>query len=97
VLAVIAFIALSGVALVLIAPAGERSGAWWALIAVKAGLLGVALGVFAHVSWRLWPARLFAGPDELPAVRARFRVASVALIGLVAAGTVLRVAAGALR
>jgi putative copper export protein len=64
VLAVIAFIALSGVALVLIAPAGERSGAWWALIAVKAGLLGVALGVFAHVSWRLWPARLFAGPDE---------------------------------
>ena len=97
VLAVIALLAISGAALVLAAPAGERTGGWWALIVVKVGLLGVALGVFAHVSWRLWPARLFTSDDELPLVRARFRRAAVTLMALVAAGIVLGVAAGALR
>jgi hypothetical protein len=97
VLAVMAVLAISGAVLVLAAPEGERSGGWWALIAVKAVLLAVALAVFAHVSWRLWPARLFAGDEELPGVRRRFRFAAIALIGLVATGTVLGVAASALR
>ena len=97
VLAVIVLLALSGAALVLLAPAGDRSDVWWALIAAKTALLVVALVVFARVSWRLWPARLFASEDELPAVRRRFRAAAIALIALVAAGTLLGVAAGALR
>jgi hypothetical protein len=96
VLALIAALAASGVALALVAP-GDRSGGWWALIAAKAGVLALALGVFARVSWRLWAARLFATGDELPAVRRRFRRAAIVLIVLVAAGTVLGVAADALR
>ena len=97
VLAVVALLALSGVALVLLAPEGERTGGWWALIAVKAALLASALAVFAYVSWRLWPARLFAGAEELPAVQRRFRAAAAALIALVAAGTLLGVTADSLR
>jgi uncharacterized membrane protein len=97
VLALIAALAASGVALTRVAPAVDRSGGWWALIAAKAGVLALALGVFAQVSWRLWPARLFATGDELPAVRRRFRRAAIVLIVLVAAGTVLGVAADALR
>ena len=99
VLAVCAVLALSGAGLVVLelADAGGRPPLWIALVAAKAVLLAVAVGLFAHVSWRLLPARLFALPDELPALRARFRAVAVALTAVVAAGLVLGAVADALR
>lgn len=88
VLAAVAVLAGSGAVLVADA-AASRDTAWWVLVAVKALLLAVALGLFAHVSWRLWPARLFAAADELPALRRRFRVAAYVLTSLVAVEVVL--------
>src|SRR3954471_21741298 len=66
VLALIGLLAASGAGLVAVEIAGARDpGALWAvLVAVKAVLLMAATTVFAHVSWRLWPARLFALPAE---------------------------------
>ena len=95
VLAMVAALALSGAGLALVED--DPPGGWWALVALKTSLLLVALAIFAWVSWRLWPARLFAGADELPDVRRRFRLAAYSLTGLVAAEVVLGVAADALR
>ncbi|NHC44455.1 hypothetical protein [Motilibacter aurantiacus] len=81
----------TGAGLVLLERDG-RSGAWWALVAVKATLLLVAAGVFVRVSWRMWPRRLFATPDEVPRHRADFTRAGAALIGLTGTATVLGVA-----
>ncbi len=38
---------------------------------------------FAHISWRMWPARLFALPGELPDHRRRFRVVALTLTAMV--------------
>jgi len=96
VLAVIAVIALSGGALAALGGEEGRSDGWWALVAAKGAILAAALAVFAWVSWRLWPARIFAAPAELAAIRKRFAIAASALTALVAAGTILGVAARAL-
>lgn len=67
---------------------GPGDGLWQALVAIKAGLLVANAAVFAYVSWVLWPARLFALPAELPALRrrqTRLRVASLVLLGASAA------------
>ena len=53
--------------------------------------------MFAHVSWQLWPERLFAKPEELPGVRRRFRRSALTLTVLIGAGLVLGAAADALR
>lgn len=90
VLGVMAVVLLSGVVLVAAQADGQTAG-WWALVGVKTGLLAVALGLFANVSWRLWPARLFAAPEELPALRRRFRLAAYVLAGLVGVEVVLGV------
>jgi hypothetical protein len=39
--------------------------------------------VFAHVSWRHWPTRVFALPAELAGFRRRLRVQAVAMLALV--------------
>ena len=93
VLALIAVIAISGGALAAIGGDGGRSEGWWALVAIKGGVLVAALAVFAWVTWRLWPARIFSGPGEREAVRRRFAAAAATLLGLVAIGTLLGVAA----
>jgi uncharacterized membrane protein len=97
VLAVIAVLALSGGALVLVGADEGRDDAWWALIGLKVALLALATAVFARVSWRLWPQRLFAGPDELPGVRRRFLRAAYVLTAAVAVAIVAGVAAAAVR
>lgn len=91
VLAAIATLAATGAVLVALAP--HRSPGWWALIAVKLGVLLLALALFARVSWRLWPRRLFATDEELPALRRSFRRVAVALTVLVAVEVALGVAA----
>ena len=92
VLAAVALLAASGAGLVA-AEDGARATGWWTLIALKAAGLCAAAGLFAHVSWRLWPARLFAGSDELEAQRRRFTRSAAALTAIVALEFVLGAAA----
>jgi hypothetical protein len=80
---------ISGIALVVRRATGADGGdaavsaAWWAAVTVKAVLLAGATGLFWWVSWRGWPRRVFALPDELPALRRRFRGVALTMAGLV--------------
>lgn len=53
---------------------------WSWLIAAKIFLLLISLALFLYVSFALWPLRVFAREDELPAVRRRFWIVGVAMI-----------------
>src|SRR3954447_20911719 len=99
VLALIALLAASGAGLVAVEVSGadDPGALWTVLAAVKAVLLVAAAALFAHVSWRQWPARLFALPAELEALQARFRASALALSALVAAAFALGAVAGAIR
>lgn len=55
----------------------------------KAVLLAAASALFWWVSWRGWPRRVFALPDELPALQRRFRAAALAMLALVGAAFAL--------
>lgn len=92
VIGVMALLAVSGGALVAVEGWDHPAG-WQAAIVAKAGLLIAAAAVFAWVSWRLWPARIFALPDEVAGWQRRFRLVGAVLIGLVGAEFVLGVAA----
>jgi hypothetical protein len=97
VVALIVTLVGSGIGLAALA-AGDRGdraadGWWWALIAVKGALAIVAAACFWWVSWRGWPARVFALPAELPALQRRFRRVALVMTGLVGAAFVLGVVA----
>lgn len=89
----------SGVALTVMRAASMRSmgSAWDAIVVVKVALLGVSLALFCHVSWVLWPRRVFASAAELPAIRRRFRAVGVVMIACNAINMGLGILAGALR
>ena len=90
VFAMCAALAASGLGLVAVAYAsGRPGGGWLALMAAKTVVLAAALAVFSHVTWRLWPRRVFALPDELPALQSRFRAAAVTMLALVGAAFVV--------
>ncbi|MBB4931355.1 Flp pilus assembly protein TadB [Lipingzhangella halophila] len=74
---------LSGIGLV--AAHGGGSYGWWAGVAVKALLLTTATALFWWVSWRGWPRRVFALPEELPALRRKFDAIAAAMLALVGA------------
>jgi hypothetical protein len=95
VLGAVALLAASGAGLV-VAEDGARAAGWWTLVGLKAAGLCVAAGLFAHLSWRLWPARLFARPDELETHRRRFTRLAAALTAIVALEFVLGAAAAEL-
>jgi uncharacterized membrane protein len=102
VLALAALLALSGAGLTATELTdGESPGdAWTALVATKAALLTIAVALFGHVSWRLWPARLHAhmtGSDELGRIQARFRIIALALTALIACGLIVGVVADSVR
>lgn len=92
VLALIAALALTGLALAGLRGPGA-SWTWTALVVAKAALTVAAAGVFAWVSWRLWPQRLFASGEKLPVVHRRFALAATALLALAGAAFVLGVVA----
>lgn len=94
VVAMIGVLAATGVVLVVADPQARTR---LPLYAVKAGLLLAATLVFAHVSWRLWPRRLFALAEERPALLGRFQRAAYTLVVLVGAAFALGVAAAHLR
>ena len=90
----------AGMTAIELSEADSPSGAWIVLVVAKAALLGAAVAIFAYVSWRLWPRRLLAnmtGSPELGEIQARFRLISVMLTGLVAAGLVAGAIADAVR
>ncbi|MBZ5714255.1 hypothetical protein [Nannocystis pusilla] len=95
VLAGIAAIVASGVALALAHRATPAPWSW--LVAVKVALLLISLALFLHVSFTLWPRRVFAREDELPAVRRRFWWIGVVMIVCNAANMGLGVLARVLR
>ncbi|MGN9845875.1 hypothetical protein ACTMTI_47930 [Nonomuraea sp. H19] len=74
----IGFLALSGLALGLAVPA---------VLYLAAGV------VFGNVSWRHWPARLFALPEELPGYQRRLRLQAWTMLGLVGTAFVFALAA----
>lgn len=92
VVALVSALLLSGLGVVLTAP-GVRVG-----FVVAVALEAVAAAVFVEVSWRHWPARVFATAEELPAYQRALRVRATAMVVLVgiafALALVLSVAVG---
>jgi hypothetical protein len=91
VLLTVAAIAVSGVALTLLRWPQPVSGQWLALVAIKVTLFIAALCLFIHTSWRLWPARLFASPGDIPKYQQVFRRVGFTLMALVVLSMVLGV------
>lgn len=89
VVALIAGLVLSGGAVAL---AGPGAGAVSAGYTVAVGLDLAAAGIFVDVSWRHWPARVFALPEELPAFRHRLTVRAATMTVLVGVSYVVAVA-----
>ncbi|MEV6610869.1 hypothetical protein [Kutzneria sp. NPDC051319] len=74
VVGLVAALVLSGIALaVLVTP-------WYAVSVV---LYGIAASIFWHVSWRHWPARIFAVVEELASYRRRLRILASCMVVLV--------------
>ncbi|MFB6719865.1 hypothetical protein ACFCV3_06890 [Kribbella sp. NPDC056345] len=76
VVGLIAAIALSGLGLLLF-----DSGHWW-IHAVKGLLLLMATAIFWYVSWKHWPARVFATAAEVPVLQRRLIVLATTMLGL---------------
>jgi hypothetical protein len=72
-------------------------GGWSGLVIAKALLLATSLALFIYVSWVLWPLRVFASAEELPAVRRRFWWVGVVMIACNAINMGLGILAHALR
>ncbi len=92
VVGLLAGIGATGLAVVALADPADRTAGWWAGVAAKTALLGVAAAIFWRVSWRYWPARVFALPAERPAWRRRLRYAGLALMTCAAAASLIGVA-----
>lgn len=85
VLAMAATLIASATAIVVVCPwSGARVVYGIALVLDVA-----ATAVFAHVSWRHWPARVFALPEERPGFRRRLLMSARAIWLLVGTGFVL--------
>ena len=83
VLSAFAVVLLSGLALIPLSHPPSPSCWWLSLIVTKLVLFVAALIVFCYASWWLWPARIFATPEEIPAFQKRFRRVGIAMIVLV--------------
>ncbi|RDI34431.1 hypothetical protein [Lentzea flaviverrucosa] len=59
------------------------SGAVSVGFTLAVGLDLVAAGIFADVSWRHWPARIFALPEEIPGFRRRLTVRAATMTVLI--------------
>ncbi len=89
VLAAFAVVAISGVLLILMGRPQPTPALWIGCVVAKAVCLLIALAVFCYASWRLWPARIFATPNELPALRRSFRQVAITLLLLIATASAL--------
>jgi putative copper export protein len=91
VLGVAAFIALTGIGLLLLPVAARKSTAFYECLFAKVILFVLAVGLFCFTSWVLWPARVMAAPEEIPKFQRKFRIVALALIGLIGVSIILGV------
>ncbi|MFL6113796.1 MAG: hypothetical protein ACJ786_20920 [Catenulispora sp.] len=89
VLAMAATLIASAMAIIVVCP---WSGARW-VYGVALALDAAATAVFWHVSWRHWPARVFALPEERPGFRRKLLMSARAIWLLVGTGFVLTLVA----
>jgi hypothetical protein len=82
VLSALGLIGLTGAALIWLRWPEPPSPRWLVFIGAKVVLWTVALGLFVYVSWRLWPARLFAVEAEIPHIQEAFRRVAVTMIAI---------------
>jgi uncharacterized membrane protein len=97
VIAGLATIAVTGLALVPLARPRPANVMWDTIMIAKAPLLVVVGIIFWSISWRLWPKRVFATPAELPRIRRQFRNAGLTMIVIAAVAMVLSVWASVCR
>jgi len=64
-----------------------HSTLWISLVAGKVVALTAALSLFLYTSWRLWPARIFAAPDEVRYFQRTFRRVAITMITLASFST----------
>jgi hypothetical protein len=86
-----AFIAATGVGLLVLRGPEQVSGGRNACLAGKVLLFVIAVGVFCFTSWRLWPARVMASTEEIPKFQRAFGWVAMTLLILVGASMVLGV------
>ncbi len=53
------------------------------LLMAKTFFFGLSIIIFCFISWKLWPARLMASPNEVPRFQKQFRTLAALLILLV--------------
>jgi hypothetical protein len=68
------------------------SGAVSVGFTLAVGLDLVAAGIFVDVSWRHWPARIFALPEEIPGFRRRLTVRAATMTVLIGVSYVVALA-----
>jgi hypothetical protein len=86
-----AFIALTGIGVALAGDMGTWSRGKWICLVAKAILFVVAVSVFCHASWVLWPARTLASDAEVSRFQGRFRMVALTLLILVGLSMVIGV------
>lgn len=84
-----AVIGVTGIALVAAQWPQPISSRWVGFVGAKAVSFVAALCLFCYTSWRLWPARLFAVPEEIPRFQRTFRWVAVSMVTLAGLGMVL--------
>jgi hypothetical protein len=78
-----AFVALTGIGLLLLPGDKDASTGRKACVIAKTALFVVAVCLFCFVSWRLWPARTLASLEEIPKFQQSFRRIAVTLLLLI--------------
>lgn len=86
-----ALIGSSGLALAILNPADTQQPSH-AVLLIKSLLLMVAIAFFCFVSWKLWPQRIFATPEEVPRFQRLFRWVALVMISLVTIEFVISIA-----
>jgi len=89
VLGALGVIGLTGALLIPLSRTDVRARQFNAILLAKLFLWFLAIAIFWRVTWRLWPRRIFATEDELPAIRRAFRNSAIALVTIAAAATIL--------
>lgn len=93
VLCALGTISATGLALLALPGASPRPPSWWVFVALKMALWMAAAALFWYVSWRLWPARVFATANEVPAVQKSFARWARVMIALVTSAMILGILA----
>ena len=86
-----AFIALTGIGLLLLPSQETRPALFYPCVYAKAVLFVIAVGLFCYTSWVLWPARVMASEKEIPKFHRTFRLVAITVLLLVGASMAIGV------